>query len=208
MNLVDVGCAYKNGYLLAKFDDDKSGIGPFTMTGFGVARIIISALRYKSIGTQSTTDVLNLWINVTSFESSASGFLRFLFKRNPSLEYLMNLKILLDLVCDLFAGIATTYQTMYTETNPPVIAFGGDALPAGKVGQPYSYQFQVSGGWTPYTWDDAGLPLPPGLRIDSDTGVLSGTPTTAGTYAFQVQVTDYSGPSFTFLTNPRTLTVS
>jgi hypothetical protein len=208
VNLVDVGCSFKNGYLLARFDEDKTGVGPFTLTGFGVARIIISALRYKYVGSQSSTDLLNLMINVTSFESSASGVLRFLFQRNPGLEYLMNLKILLDLVCDLFAGITTTYQTMYSETNPPVIAFDGDALPPATVNEPYSFQFTASGGWTPYTWDDAGVALPPGLSIDASTGELSGTPTQPGTYSLRVQLTDYSGPSFTFLTDPRTLTVS
>ena len=207
VNFVDVGCTFKNGYLLAKFDEDKTGIGPFTLTGFGVARIIISALRYEYIGTQSSTDVLNLWINVTSFESSASGFLRFLFKRNPALDVLMNVKVFVDLVCDLFAGIATTYQTLYTEINPPVVEYGGDKLPDATLDQDYAFQFKISGGWSPYSWDDASTQLPPGLTLDKASGVLSGRPTQAGTFTFRVQATDYSGPSFTFLTNERTLVV-
>ena len=41
-----------------------------------------------------------------------------------------------------------------------------------------------------FVWDDAGTTLPPGLTLSS-TGVISGTPTTPGTYAFTARV---SGP--------------
>lgn len=46
----------------------------------------------------------------------------------------------------------------------------------------------ASGGLTPYTWSAGGLP--PGLSINSSTGVISGTPTTAGAYNATVTVTD------------------
>ena len=40
--------------------------------------------------------------------------------------------------------------------------------------------------------------LPPGLTLDPNTGVLSGTPTVSGTYAFTIQATGDSGCSSTF----------
>ncbi len=50
--------------------------------------------------------------------------------------------------------------------------------------------FGVSGGTPTYSWTVApGSSLPPGLSFSSG-GVLSGTPTTAGTYTFSVKVTD------------------
>ena len=46
--------------------------------------------------------------------------------------------------------------------------------------------------------------LPPGLTLNASTGLLSGTPTTAGTYSFTVKVTDSSGQSDT---EPVTVTI-
>lgn len=62
--------------------------------------------------------------------------------------------------------------------------------PAGVVGAAYSYAFEVGG--TPPPNVTAGAGLPPGLTL-SNTGVLSGTPTTAGTYSFSVSASNPSG---------------
>ncbi len=70
--------------------------------------------------------------------------------------------------------------------SPPVIAAG--SAPDGAVGTAYpGYTFAVaSGGAAPLTWSATGA-LPPGLELSS-AGQLTGTPVTAGTYAFTVQV--------------------
>src|SRR5690606_2169900 len=54
----------------------------------------------------------------------------------------------------------------------------------------YSVQFSGYGGMLPYTFSVSSGSLPPGLLLDSSTGVLSGTPTTPGTYTFTIRVTD------------------
>lgn len=86
-------------------------------------------------------------------------------------------------------GFATIHVT--AGVNPPVLACY--TPPAGIVGIEYSYFFCVEEGTgtEPFTWsvDDESL-LPPGLTFDSATGIISGTPTTAGTYPFSVTVTD------------------
>ena len=64
--------------------------------------------------------------------------------------------------------------------------------PNGVVGAAYSQTLSVAGGTTPYTWTLTSGTLPAGLTLNTSTGVISGTPTTAGTVSFTVQVTDAS----------------
>ena len=60
----------------------------------------------------------------------------------------------------------------------------------GIGGTPYSAQLTATGGSPPYTWSPSSPPgIPGGLSISSS-GVVSGTPTTAGTFTFTVTVTD------------------
>ncbi|HEV2373913.1 MAG TPA: putative Ig domain-containing protein, partial [Streptosporangiaceae bacterium] len=58
---------------------------------------------------------------------------------------------------------------------------------SGAVGTAVSLTVQGRDGVTPYVWTADGLP--PGLSIDSPSGLISGTPTAAGTY--QVTVTGH-----------------
>jgi uncharacterized membrane protein YgcG len=53
----------------------------------------------------------------------------------------------------------------------------------------YSQTLGAVGGRVPYTWSETGS-FPSGLTLNNVTGVISGTPTTAGTYNFTIQVTD------------------
>ena len=64
-------------------------------------------------------------------------------------------------------------------------------LSDGQVGRAYPpTPLEVAGGTPPYSWSwSAGVPaLPPGLSLSGD-GVITGTPTAAGTYVFNVTVT-------------------
>jgi alpha-tubulin suppressor-like RCC1 family protein len=65
------------------------------------------------------------------------------------------------------------------------------SLPGGTVGSPYSATAHATGGSTPYTWVASGLP--PGLQINSSTGQITGTPTSAGSYTTTLTVTDHDG---------------
>ena len=66
----------------------------------------------------------------------------------------------------------------------------------------YSDQLTVTGGTSPFTWSVSAGTLPPGLTLGASTGLLSGTPTTAGTYSFTVKVTDQPGLSDTEAGDP------
>jgi hypothetical protein len=79
--------------------------------------------------------------------------------------------------------------------SPPVIAAGSP--PDGATGIEYpAYRFTVASGRAgPLTRSATGA-LPPGLALSSD-GQLTGTPVSAGTYVFTVQVADVSIPQLT-----------
>jgi hypothetical protein len=85
-------------------------------------------------------------------------------------------------------GLANTL-----ELSLPVvakIAIVKRALPAATVGSAYSARVRVIGGVTPRTWS---AKLPAGLRINSRTGVISGTPRRAGSAKITITVTDKLG---------------
>lgn len=62
-------------------------------------------------------------------------------------------------------------------------------LPSVAVGSRYSATLQAIGGAAPYTWSVAVGALPAGLSLSSS-GVISGTPTTAGKSTFTVEAVD------------------
>jgi hypothetical protein len=66
-------------------------------------------------------------------------------------------------------------------------------LPDGAEGQSYS-QTLTADGQAPYNWRLTSGGLPPGLVLGGSSGVLSGTPVTAGAFDFAVTATDASFP--------------
>jgi hypothetical protein len=76
------------------------------------------------------------------------------------------------------------------------------SLADGVEGDPYNQTFSASQGVSPYTYSITSGALPSGLTLA--TGVISGTPTTSGTFNFSVQVTDANGVS---VTSPQTITI-
>ncbi|MHB1739114.1 MAG: G1 family glutamic endopeptidase [Actinomycetes bacterium] len=86
------------------------------------------------------------------------------------------------------------------------LAVATSSLPTGTVGTAYSAPLQASGGVPAYTWTITSGTLPAGLSLDSATGVISGTPSTAGSTSLDVQVSDSASPAAT-ATAPLSLTV-
>ncbi|PYT64569.1 MAG: hypothetical protein DMG42_34505, partial [Acidobacteria bacterium] len=67
-------------------------------------------------------------------------------------------------------------------------------LPSGILSKSYGATLSASGGTTPYAWSLASGSLPAGLTLSS-AGTISGTPTSAGSFPFTVQVTDTASHS-------------
>lgn len=68
------------------------------------------------------------------------------------------------------------------------LAISTSSLPGGTQGSAYTTTLAATGGTSPYTWA-ATTALPAGLSLSTG-GVLSGTPTAAGTSSITFQVTD------------------
>jgi hypothetical protein len=77
------------------------------------------------------------------------------------------------------------------------LVLSGRTLQFGYVGGTYSATLAVSGGVAPYKWVVASGNLPAGLSLDPSKGIISGTPSAAGAYSFQIKVTDSTGASST-----------
>jgi len=81
------------------------------------------------------------------------------------------------------------------------------SLPSGTLNYNYNTTLGATGGITPYAWSVTSGGLPPGLNLDSNSGVISGTPTVLGDYPFTVQVADSQSPPTT-ATAPLSISVS
>ncbi len=84
-----------------------------------------------------------------------------------------------------------SYTLVIAPGTASTITLSPSSLTGGTVSVPYTVTFAAAGGTAPYIFS-AGAGIPPGLAL-SATGVLSGTPTAAGTFGFSVSVTDSTG---------------
>lgn len=80
-------------------------------------------------------------------------------------------------------------------------------LDAGVVGTPYSKTLVATGGTLPYIWSRPSGTWPAGISMSS-AGVISGTPTTAGSQTVTVRATDSTGGTPLFDDQVLTLTIN
>ncbi|MBO9680115.1 MAG: IPTL-CTERM sorting domain-containing protein [Acidovorax sp.] len=84
----------------------------------------------------------------------------------------------------------TGSRTYSLAANAPALSILPATLPGGRQGVAYAQTVSASGGTPAYTFAVSSGSLPPGLTLAADTGAISGTPTTGGSYSFTVSLTD------------------
>src|SRR5262245_56977961 len=107
----------------------------------------------------------------------------------------------LKIVAPLLGLLAFAFNCapdVFAQLNPSITT---TTVTPGVVGTQYSFTMSGTGGTTPYTWSATGLP--PGFpAINPSSGVITGTPTTAGSFNIAVTLRDLTNRSaqknFTF----------
>ena len=79
----------------------------------------------------------------------------------------------------------------------PVVSLSATTPAVGMVGTSYSHAVSASGGAAPYSFAITTGTLPPGLNLNTSTGVISGTPTQAVSRSITLRATDANGCSGT-----------
>jgi Putative Ig domain len=93
-----------------------------------------------------------------------------------------------------FAGSASLWPSVaYARiASVPDVSIDATVLPSAAVGAAYMQTLSARGGRPPYLWVASGLP--PGMKL-LNTGVLQGSPSSAGTYTVDVTAIDDATPS-------------
>lgn len=89
------------------------------------------------------------------------------------------------------ANGCTTITNYTLNVNCGTFVFSPETLLPGNINEEYSQTITVSGGTPPLTSFISGI-LPDGLSYDPEQGLISGTPQTAGTFLFDLDVFDAS----------------
>ncbi|MGB6873096.1 MAG: CFI-box-CTERM domain-containing protein [Dehalococcoidia bacterium] len=186
---------------LAQYDDNPGGDAP---------RCFTSLNKYIDVYVPDTTEVTELEIRLyyTDAEVAAAGVseeLLRLFSWNGTAWVQCSDSGVNNASTNGYSGYiwaeisGDTTPTLAQLTGTPFGGYGLQSsvlfiataeLPDGQVGVAYKMRLEACLGAEPYTWAIMSGGLPDGLGLDTDTGIISGTPTTAGVFDFTVIVTD------------------
>lgn len=91
----------------------------------------------------------------------------------------------------------TNYAQIWRSEELPTLEISNTSLAGAIVNESYSQTLTTNNGMEPYSWEIIDGALPEGLTLDSNTGVISGTPIGVGSEEITVRVTDGGMPAQT-----------
>jgi len=104
---------------------------------------------------------------------------------------------LIRVSCLISICLFVLMNSLFFTTSPvqALLSVLPTSLPTGQVGTAYYATLMATDGTPLYTWSIPSGTLPPGLTLAPATGVISGIPTTQGTFSFVIKVTDSTAAS-------------
>jgi Zn-dependent metalloprotease len=160
----------------------------------------------SSVGGIGIENAAKIMYNAMLMKTSASSYLKY---RTWTLKAA---KTVFPNDCTEFDAVKAAWDAVSVPAQPgdPTCTSNGGLTvndpgdQQGTVGTAASLQLSASGGKAPLTWTATGLPN--GLSV-SDSGLVSGTPTKAGTYKVAAKVTGSTGATgsttFTWVVAPK-----
>ena len=174
---------------------DAFGWGQYSSGQFGVQRIRITALS-QGFGAGNSLR----YNDGTSFSAPmVSGVAAMLFSQNPSLNYREVRQIILDksrkvaaLNGKVSSGGVLDAGAALREAKARIVvtpAITSSTSASATVGTVFTYSITASGAPTSYN----ATSLPSGLSINTSTGVISGAPSSAGTFTSSISASNTAG---------------
>jgi Putative Ig domain/PLD-like domain len=95
----------------------------------------------------------------------------------------------------VMSGVESTFNADFRQTSSGTVTVTNPGSQSGTAGAAASLQIHASDSASGQTLTYSATGLPAGLSISSSTGLISGTPTTAGTYTVTVTAKDTTNAS-------------
>jgi poly(3-hydroxybutyrate) depolymerase len=167
--------------------------GPVILANPARARVLVGATASFSVAASSATPMSYQWQKGTGAGNMADipGATEATYT-TPATTLADHLTLLRCIVSN-DAGNATSASEMLFVTAAPTAPTKilSDITASAQAGVPFQYTIVSSGGTAPITYSAA--PLPPGLSLDPDTGIISGTPAEAATTRITLDASNTAG---------------
>jgi sugar lactone lactonase YvrE len=131
---------------------------------------------------------------ITNFAGSPAGVAGNTGDNGPAAEATLGAPggVAVDRIGNVYISDMSSGRVREVLAQPIAPVWTVQSPPTASLGLPYSYFFTAAGN-PATTYSLASGTLPPGLTLDAATGVLSGTPSTPGTWKFALTATNRLG---------------